>query len=445
MQFLFSLIHRRLEHRPNLQSIIENTGWLFADRLLRMGVGLLVSVWVARYLGPKQFGLMNYAMAFVALFSPVATMGLNGIVVRNLVKEPKTANATLGTAFLLRIMGGMLAFVLVVFAMSLARPDDELAKLMVAVLGFVMIFQSTEVVKYWFESQVQSKYNVWVGNSAFLIFAAVKVALIRNNAPLMAFIWVAFAEGALVAVSLLGMYAWRGGKLSAWRPYYHCAKTLLKDSWPLIFSGLAIMVYMRIDQIMLGKMLGDKAVGIYSAAVKISEMWYFFPIAICTSVFPAIIEARQRSKALYYQRLQKLYDLMVILALMIAVPMTFASGWIVRLLFGDAYQMSGEVLAIHIWAGVFVFLGVAGSRWFLAENFQKITFLKTFFGGVLNILLNFLLIPSFGVVGAAIATVVAQAVASVLLNVVMPKTRRLFIMQLKSILLFSLARRIVRC
>ena len=211
-------------------------------------------------------------------------------------------------------------------AISIARPDDELAKLMVAVLGFAMVFKATEVVKYWFESQVKSKYTIWVENGVFLVLAAIRVGLILAQASLLAFVWAAFAEGLLVAVGLLWVYVWRGGVLAVWRIRYSRANALLKDSWPLIFSGLAIMVYMRIDQIMLGQMLGDKAVGIYTAAVRISEVWYFIPMAIVASVFPSIIVSEKQSEALYYQRLQKLYDLMVLLALVVAIPMAVSVG-----------------------------------------------------------------------------------------------------------------------
>ncbi|OYY58513.1 MAG: O-unit flippase, partial [Hydrogenophilales bacterium 28-61-11] len=308
LKYLPATLRARVEHRPNLQKALINTGWLFGDKVLRMGVGLLVGVWVARYLGPEQFGLLNYAMAIVALFGAVASLGLNGIVVRDLVMEPKTANETLGTTLLLQAIGGLLAFGLAVLAISFARPNDSLAKLLVAVLGFVMVFKCTDVVRYWFESQVKSKYVVWLENGIFLVLAVVKVGLILMEASLMAFVWAAFAESVLVAVGLLGVFARRGGALSAWRISYDRAKRLLKNSWPLILSGLAVMVYMRIDQIMLGQMLGDEAVGVYSAAVRISEVWYFIPTAIIASVFPAIVAAKKHSETLYRQRLQNLYN-----------------------------------------------------------------------------------------------------------------------------------------
>jgi O-antigen/teichoic acid export membrane protein len=436
LKFIPSGLRARIEHRPHLLKAMSNTGWLFGDQILRMAVGLLVGVWIARYLGPEQFGLLNYAMAFVALFGAIASLGLNGIVVRDLVKMPEDANTILGTAFLLQFVGGFLAFGLVLFAIGFARPDDSLSKLMVAVLGFVMVFKSTEVVKYWFESQVKSKYTVWIENGAFLLFAAVKVALILGEASLMAFVWAAFAEGVLVAAGLLGIYAWRGGKLNNWRPHFIRAKILLKDSWPLILSGLAVMVYMRIDQIMLGQMLGDEAVGIYSAALRISEVWYFIPTAIVASVFPSIIEAKKQSESLYYQRLQKLYDLVVFLALAVAVPMTFLSKWLIGLFFGDNYWEAGDVLALHIWTGLFVSMGVASSRWYLIENLQMLAFTRTLIGAFVNILANLLLIPKFGVQGAAIGTLLSQAAAAYLFDFLHPKTRGVFWMKSKSFIPF---------
>jgi PST family polysaccharide transporter len=436
LKHLPASLRARVEHRPNLQKALTNTGWLFGDKVLRMGVGLLVGVWVARYLGPEQFGLLNYAMAIVALFGAVASLGLNGIVVRDLVKEPEAADETLGTAFFLQVIGGLLAFGLAVFAISFARPDDSLAKLVVAVFGFVMVFKSTEVVKHWFESQVKSKYVVWLENGVFLVLAGVKVGLILTEAPLMAFVWAAFLEGALVAVGLLGIYAWRGGALSAWRIRCGRARTLFKDSWPLILSGLAVMVYMRIDQIMLGQMMEDGAVGIYSAAVRISEVWYFIPTAIIASVFPAIVAVKKHSEAQYRQRLQSLYNVMVALALAVALPMTFLSGWVIDLLFGYAYAQAGPVLALHIWCSLFVFLGLASGSAYLIENLQMLAFGRTLLGAIVNILANFIMIPLFGILGAALGTLFAQMAAAYLFDLIHPKTRNHFWMKTKSFVSF---------
>jgi O-antigen/teichoic acid export membrane protein len=185
---------------------------------------------------------------------------------------------------------------------------------------------------------------------------------------------------------------------------------------------------------MLGQMLDDESVGIYSAAVKISEVWYFIPMTIVASVFPSIIEAKKQGEARYYQRLQKLSGLMLLLALAGAIPMTFLSAWITDLLFGNAYQLAGSVLAIHIWSGLFVFLGLASGEWFIIEGLQKYYFYRTILGAFVNIGLNFIMIPKFGIIGAAWATVVAQLCSNILFNIFNRKTRVIFFMQCKSIL-----------
>lgn len=442
LSLLPPFLRNRIIHRPNLQKILINAGWLFGDKILRMGMGLLVGVWVARYLGPEQFGLLNYAIAFVALFTAFANLGLNGIVVRDLVQDPSTAETTMGTAFVLTALGGLSAFGLLLLAIGYARPNDELAKSIVVLLSLLMVLKATDAVRYWFESQVQYKYVVWMENGVFLVISAVKIVLILTHAPLMAFVWAILAEALAVAMGLLGMYAWKGGKLISWRCRFTRAKVLLKDSWPLILSGLAIMVYMRIDQIMLGQMLGDESVGIYTVAVRISEIWYFIPMAIAASVFPSVIEAKKKSDVLYHARLQRLFNLLVLVALVVAILMTFLSEWIVTFLFGAAYNQAGSVLAIHIWAGIFVFLGVASTNWFLIEGLQRYSFYRTLSGAFVNVGLNLILIPKFGVIGAAWATVVSQACASMFFNVFNSKTRPVFFMQCKSFFIIgSLSKR----
>ncbi|WP_067585745.1 flippase [Endozoicomonas ascidiicola] len=431
MNLIPLFIRQRLEHRPNLIKIIDNIGWLFFDKILRMGVGLLVGVWVARYLGPEQFGLYSFATAFIGLFGAVAGLGLQSIVVRDIVRDPACKEETLGTAAILQFFGGLIAYGLIIATIFYLRPDDTMAKILVAILGSTMLFKIGDIATYWFESQVQSKYIVWVQNGCFLIFAAVKVTLILNQAPLMAFAWCFMAEALLVSLLMLAVF---NRKISIRKLQYSLARTkqLLSDSWPLLLSGVAVVVYMRIDQIMLGQMMGDEAVGIYTAATRISEVWYFIPITIVTSVFPAILEAKKRSEEEYYRRLQQLYDLMVWLSVGVAIPMTFLSAAIVDLLFGENYSASAVVLSIHIWASVFVFLGVASGKWYLAESRQILAFQRTALGAVSNVIFNCILIPSFGAVGAAVATVISQATAAWLFDAVQPATQKVFLMKTHS-------------
>lgn len=437
LRYLPSFIRRRIAHRPNLLKIVENIGWLFFDKVLRMGVGLFVGVWIARYLGPEQFGLLSFATAFIGLFGAIAGLGLQGIVVRAIVRDPACKEETLGTAAVLQFIGGLLAYGLIIGTIFWLRPDDTLAKALVAILGSMMLFKASEVAVYWFESQVQSKYTVWVQNCSFLVFAAIKVVLILNNAPLIAFAWATLGEALVVALLMIVMLGLRGPRLPQLRFTLVRARGLLADSWPLLLSGIAIVIYMKIDQIMLGQMLGDEAVGIYSAAVRISEIWYFIPMVIVASVFPAILEAKKRSEELYYARLKSLFDLMSLISIPVAVVMTFLSPFVVGILFGDAYAEAGTVLAIHIWASVFVFLGVASSKWFLVENLQRLMFFRTFLNGLINIVLNYFLIPRYGAVGAAVALVIAQSAGLLVYDHFRKDTRKLFYMKIASLNLFK--------
>jgi PST family polysaccharide transporter len=426
-----------LKSSDRLRGIIANTGWLFADRILRMGVGLFVGVWVARYLGVEQFGVFNYGTAFVALFSTLSTLGLDAIVVRSIVREPEKRAEILGTAFWLKLFGGIAALVLAVSSIIVVRHDDQLTISLVAILSSVGIFQSFDTIDLWFQSQVQSKYTVIAKNTAFVITALVKVALISFHAPLIAFAWAGLGEVSLGAIGLIISYRVRGYSPWLWPWSSPLAKTLLKESWPLILSGVTIMIYMRIDQIMLGQMVGDKAVGLYSAATRISEVWYFIPTAIVSSVAPAIYAAKEVNEALYYQRIKQLIRILVLISLLISVPMSLMSGKLITILFGNGYAEAGKILAIHIWASLFVFMGVATSPWFIAEGLTEFSFHRTLIGAVVNVVLNFLLIPSYGGIGAAIATVIAYAIAAFLANGLNSKTHRIFIIQLKSLILLA--------
>jgi PST family polysaccharide transporter len=208
---------------------------------------------------------------------------------------------------------------------------------------------------------------------------------------------------------------------------------MARDSWPLVLSGVAIMIYMKVDQLMFAHMLDDNSVGVYSAAVSVSEVWYFMPVIIASSFFPSMVTVDDRDAVSSRNAFQRLFDVLVLLALGIAIPMTFMSGWVISKLFGAAYLEAGTVLAIHIWASVFVFLGVASERWFVNRNRQVLSMQRTIFGAAANIVLNLVLIPRHGITGAAVATVVAQILAALIFDVFRAETRVLYRMKLAAL------------
>ncbi|MBT6726348.1 MAG: flippase [Deltaproteobacteria bacterium] len=442
LKFIPQSLQGYIAQHPQFSKILENIGWLFFDKILRMGLGLLIGVWIARYLGPEQFGSLSFAIAFTWLFGAVSTLGLPEIVVRDLVRKPDTKLETLGTAAALLFLGGVLTYCLILITIFWIRPEDQLAKILVAILGSTMLFKASEIAVYWFESQVISKYTVWVQNGSFLIFAGIKVLLILNGTPLIAFAWITLGEASIAAIMLSIMLGIHGPRLRQLCVSLARAKILLKDSWPLLLSSIAVVVYMKIDQIMLGQMVGDEAVGIYSAAVRISEVWYFIPTMIVASVFPAILKARNSSEEQYYKKLQHLFDLMLWLSIGIALPMTFLSESVIKILFGETYLDASSILSIHIWASVFVFLGVASSKWFIAENRQILSFQRTTIGALANVILNFLFIPQFQAVGAATATIISYAIATIISDLFQAETRFIFFMKIESFNLLKVIYRI---
>ena len=426
---------KELKNHQGFMKYFKNTSWLFAEKVLRMVVGLFVGIWVARYLEPEQFGLFSYAQSFVGLFSAIAALGLNGIVVRELVKFPEKEKELLGTAFILKVFGAFITLCLLAVAINFTSNDNN-TNILIFIIASAVIFQSFNIIDFYFQAKVMSKYVVFTNSFSLLVSSVVKIVLILNHASVMAFAWVVVFDSIILSFGYLYWYFRVKKEFLLFQIIFDfkLAKSLLKDSWPLIFSSIVIAIYMKIDQVMIKEMLNNEAVGQYAAAVRLSEAWYFIPMVISSSLFPAIINAKKISEKLYYERLQKLYDLMVIVAVSIAIPITFLSDFIVDFLYGNKYNEAGSILMIHIWAGVFVFLGVVSSKWFIAENLQKYSFYRTLSGAVINILLNFILIPKFGVKGAAVATLISQVVASYVFNIFNQKLFITFQLQTNAIL-----------
>jgi len=322
-------------------------------RILSMIVALFVGVYVARYLGPERFGLLSYAGSFVGLFTALATLGLDGIMVRELVKTPGRRDELLGTAFWLKAGGAVLMWIGIAAAIPFTNNDTQ-TNILIVIIAFGVIFQAFNVIDFNYQAEVKSKFVVYVHLVQLVVSSTIKLILIWISAPLVSFACVFLFDAVVHSVGLTAMYLKNTGKVWYWKWRWQTARVLLKDSWPLILSGMVISIYMKIDQVMIKEMLGAEQVGHYAAAVRLSEAWYFVPMAITSSVFPAIINAKKQSEALYYQRLQKLYDLMVWLAVAIALPTTFLAPWVIRVLYGEAFLPAAGVLSIHIWAGVFV-------------------------------------------------------------------------------------------
>jgi len=393
-----------------------NTGYLFGERVFNMGLSLVVGIYVARYLGPNEFGLWQYANSLVALFTAIASLGTANIVIRDLVEQPsEKEGAILGTTFILMLGAGIATALLTIFT-GLLINNETVTHWLIIIASVNLVLQAFNAFDYWFQSQVLAKYSVYARTIAQVIVSILKVLFIILSLNVIYFALTAVLAGVVRIIIWLLNYKRRQKDLNNWEFDVQYAKKLLLDAWPLILSGISVAIYMKIDQVMIKSMMNAGAVGNYAVAVRLSELWYFIPLGIASSVFPTIIRAKNVSQEHYHRRLQYLYDIMAGISIVIALPLTFLSTPLITFLFGAEYSMAGPVLSVHIWAGIFVFFGVARSKWIISENYQKYGMIFTGSGAITNILLNLWLIPTMGIMGAAWATVISQIIAAWLLG-----------------------------
>jgi len=420
----------------------KNTGWLMFGKILSM----IIAFMIARHLKAANFGDLSFADAFTTIVAAVAALGLDSFIIREIIVEPEKRDEILGTSLLLRLGVSILLIPITIgiylfFHHYAEQPGASLTWIIV-ILSFGSLFKSFNIIDSYFQSQVASKYVVQVQNVCVILSAVVKMLLVFFNMPLIYFAISLTFDSLILAGGLVYMFHKKGLSLSKFTFSRNRAMGLLKKSFPLILSAVMVSIYMKIDTVML-KSEGSIEVGIYNAAAKISEAWFFIPMAIVTSVFPAIIHARKTDLPRYNKRLGNLYDLLVYISLPAAVCISFFGSDIIHILYGNTFDGAGPMLSIHIWSGIFVFLGMASSQYLLAEGYTMISFQRTATGAVANILLNLWLIPLYGGVGASIATLIACFISTFYLLFV-GKTRQQGVLMLKSLFLVTLFQKIFK-
>ena len=420
----------------SFKKYFSNASWLLFEKVARLFLNFFVLVAVIRFLGPDKFGLYSYAISFYGLFVAFISLGLESISIRELVKHPEKRDEILGSVFYTQLVGA--AFAISLIALTLLITSEELfTSILILIISVSSFFQTFNVIDYYFRSTVKAKYSVYVLFTSVLLVSLLKFTLIIIKAPLLYFVIAYAFEFVLNAIGYFIVYHLQKLKIVNWKFDKKRALNLLKDSWPLILSGVAVSIYMKVDQVIIKHMLDAKEVGYYAAAVRLSEAWYFIPVAISNALFPAIVNAKNISKELFHSRLQKLYDVLAWMAIGISIPVSFFATDIIKLLYGSKFLPSAPILTIYIWAGVAVFLGVASSQYLVTENLTKISLLRTSLGMVVNVVLNLILIPLYGIVGSAVATLISYSLATFSI-VFFKNTSHQFVMMLKSIFLINL-------
>lgn len=391
--------------------VASNAGWMLADRALRLGVGFFVGVWAARYLGPHDFGQLSYALAIAGLCSMLVDLALEGVVVSALLARPAQANVILGTAFWLRVIGGTIGMLVVAAGASIARADEPAIIAMAIIVALTFLANPFHVIEFWYQSKLESRAPMMARSLAFVVVTILRITCILAALPVVAFAWLVVIDGALAAAALVLVFRQSGQRLYRLQWSAAEARGMLRQAAPLIFAGVAAIALMRVDQLMIGAILDDRAVGIYAAATRLTETLALAAATIASSLLPAVIELQRNSAERYRFELERIFASMLALALAVALPVSIAAPWIIALLYGSRFDGAESVLAIHVWSCLFTFVGTVIANRLLADRLNGYAFMRMCVALLVNIALNLFLVPQLGLTGAAWSAVIANAVA----------------------------------
>ena len=389
---------------------LKSSHWLMLEKLVTMPVALLVNVILARALGVEDLGTYSYLMSLVFLVSPLTAMGLSSLVTRELVNFPDNQQRIMGASWLGRIVGAMVGGLLLIGYAWIV--ESTLLQNWIFWLALAQLFSSLTLLDFWFQSRVEAKYSALARLSNLLVFAALKLIFAWQGATLSVFVMLYALEVAFAGLLFLVFYYYRGGRVKTWKLDITEARRLLKQSYWLILSGFAAVIYLKVDMVMLKQLSGASEVGIYAVASRLSEVWYFIPTALVASFFPMLLTAKKTSTANYQAKLQKLNDGLFLLAACVVIVVWLTGDWVINMLYGAEFAPAAQVLTIHIWAGVFIFMRALLSKWLIAEHLLKYSLVTQGLGALVNVGVNWVLIPQYGAIGAAWATLFSYAFAS---------------------------------
>lgn len=410
-----------------LRKYLNNSYWIMGEKVIGLGLAFVATVFVARHLGPEDFGSLAYALSLAALFAAAGHMGLQGLVVREIVKDETGRAETLGTSALLKLLGmGAGYLVLLTYAVAYEGLGSTEFYL-ITIAGAALLFRPLDVVDFWFQAFVQARYAAIARVSSHVVATAFKLGLVFAGSGLVYFATAQVLQAVVAALLLLLFFRLKAElRLAHWRFSWSRAKELLSQGWLIYLGSVFAVIYLKVDLVMLRWLADTQEVGQYAVAAQLSEAWYFVPTAIVASFFPKLIKLREQDEALFYRRLQQLFDVLFMIGLVVAVAMTVAAPWIIALFFGPEYAASASILVIHIWAAIFIFMRAAFSKWILIENALYFSLLTQGLGALANVLLNYLLIPMHGGIGAAYATLFSYATASFFALFFYQRTRTVF-------------------
>lgn len=391
---------------------INNTNWLIFQNIYSMGLSLVVGALSARYLGPSNYGLIGYGASLVNLFTAISQLGIDNVLINEMMKHPEDKGRVMGTALCMRACSATVSLVCAMVLVILIEPGNYVLWFITGIQAFAIALRAYELLNEWFLSELKSKYYVIANICGQTAVGVWKIILLILQASV---VWFAASTtiqafvcgGIVITVFLLT----RDFRLGFCLQY---ARDIFSRSKHYVLAGLAIALYTQMDKVMLGKLMGEKEVGFYTAAMTIAMLWEFVPQAIINSSRVLILEKKKKDEQEYLNELQLLLFAINILGLAVGVVMQLFGGIAVHILYGKEYEAAVPVLKLLIWSTMFAMVGVARNIWSVAEEKNQYSKNYTICGGIFNLVFNAVTIPVWGIYGAAVSTLGAQIVVAIL-------------------------------
>lgn len=392
---------------------LKNAVWLIGGKVIQMVLSLVVSIWMARYLGPSDFGLINYGNSYTSFFMAFCTLGLNSIIIKEFVDLPDNIGETLGTALTLRIISSFLSAMAIMVIVSILDYGEKITIIVVALSSISLIFHAVDTFDYWFQFHYNSKVTAISALCAYIVTTLYRFVLLVRNKNVLWFAAAMSVDYVVMGIILIVSYkTYCGPKLSfSWV----CGKRMLKKSYHYILSGMMVAIYGQTDKLMLKQMLNESSVGYYSVASSICNMWVFVLSAIINSMYPTILRLHRENKQAYEKKNRQLYAIVFYMSAFVSLALCIFGGIGIKILYGDAYLPAMNPLRIITWYTAFSYLGVARNAWIVCEGKQKYLKYIYFCAAVMNVLMNLAMIPKWGSSGAALASLITQIMTSILL------------------------------
>lgn len=412
----------------------KNAGWMIGEKIIQMLISLIVSLLTARYLGPTNYGLINYAMSFVAFFSSFCTLGIHSLLVREFVERPEREGEILGTTLVLQGISSLLSAITIVAVISVIDRDEPTTILVVALCSAGVVFNVFGSFKYWFQRYLRSRFTAIATLAAYIVTAIYRIVLMASGQDVTLFALATSVDYVVLAVLLFLFYRKCGGQRLGFSWEY--GKELLSRSKHFILSGLMVAIYGQTDKLMLKQMLDVTQTGFYSTATTINSLWCFILVAVIDSLVPGVIEAQKAGdEALFRRKNRQLYAIVFYVSVGVAVLFNIFAELVVWILYGKAYLPSAMPLRIVSWYTAFSYLGVARNAWIVSKNRQQHLFKLYAVAAVSNVLLNYFMIPVWGANGAALASLIAQILTGFVFPFFIKDLRENAVLMLEGILL----------